>query len=148
MRLRYFIIILFIVTLLSLIYTWQQVNIIKLAYQENNKAAIYKELLDSNHYLRYNLIKLKSSYNLGNKLLDDKTDFEIPKHSQMLTLVLPKQNMPADKNIFTQPLPVNSRFLKSGIIFLSAFKIEDSLPLSIIKSYINKQAQAEDVIKK
>lgn len=148
MRLKYFIIILFTVTLLSLFYAWQQVSIIKLAYEENNKAAVYKEFLDRNRNLRYNLIKLKSSYHLGNKLLDDNTDFEIPKRSQTLTLASPKQNATADKGIFTQVLPIDNRFLKSGTIFLSAFRIEDSLPVSIIRSYINKQAQAEEVIKK
>lgn len=144
MRLKYFIIISFSITLLSLIYTWQQVNIIKLAYRENSRSLVYNELLDKNRYLRYNLIKLKSSHHLGNKLLDDKSDFEIPKRSQMLTLVLPKEKAKTDKNI----LAMDNRFFKSGTIFLSAFKIENSLPLTVIRSYIDRHAQAEDVIKK
>lgn len=115
--------------MLGLSYTWQQIEIFKLAYQENSRNKAYKELLDRNHYLRYNLTNLKSSSYLGNKLLGDNTNFEIPRRSQMLTLALPKENV-SGSNIFNQPLRTVAG---------------DAWPISIIKSYINKQAQAQDL---
>ena len=115
--------------MLGLSYAWQQIEIFKLAYQGNSRNKAYKELLDRNHYLRYNLINLKSSSYLGNKLLGDNTNFEIPGQSQMLTLALPKKRA-SGANIFNQPLRAVSW---------------DGWPILIIKSYINKQAQAQDL---
>ena len=91
MRLRYFIPGLSVVTVLSLFYVGQQTEVIKLAYQANKINKLHKELLDRNHYLRYNLISLKSSYHLGGTLLSENTNFEMPKQSQMVSLALPKK---------------------------------------------------------
>ena len=91
MRLRYFIPGLTVVTVLSLFYVGQQTEVIKLAYQANKINKLHKELLDRNHYLRYNLISLKSSYHLGGALLSENTNFEMPKQSQMVSLALPKE---------------------------------------------------------
>ena len=91
MRLRYFIPGLTVVTVLSLFYVGQQTEVIKLAYQANKINKLHKELLDRNHYLRYNLISLKSAYHLGGKLLSENTNFEMPKQSQMVSLAWSKE---------------------------------------------------------
>lgn len=143
MRLKLFILTLSIATALSLAYAWQQTEIIKLAYLENKSNKFYKELLDKNRYLRYNLINHKSSSYLGNKLLDNNTNFEIPAQSQMLTLVLPRERISDSKRQSGQLRYVGADIVKEGI-YLSAFKIQDAWPISVIKSYINKQAQAQD----
>jgi len=135
MRLRYFILTLTIVTLFSLAYTWQQIEIIKLAYQENHKNKIYKELLDINHSLRYNLISLKSSSHLGGRLLVDDKKFEIPRKTQVKVLALPKEKVDA--------LSPREVFIRKGI-FLSVFKAKDSWPIMLAQSYIGKQAEAQD----
>lgn len=144
MRLKYFFIFLSIGTLLSLLYTWQQIEIIKLAYQENSKNNAYKEMLDRNHYLRYNLSGLKSVLSLGNKLLDGTTNFELPKTRQMLTLVLPNQDTPLETIVQPKNLKSFLPGFSKGRFAISISKLQNVLPLSIVKSLINKQAQAQD----
>lgn len=143
MRLKYFLITLFLVTACSLIYVWEQVEIIKLAYRQDAVNKSYKELLDRNHYLRYNLISLKSSSYLGSKLLDDNSNFEIPRQSQMFTLTLPKEKGLNRPGTLSEPGGIAPR---EGII-LSAFKIQQSWPISVLKSYIDNQARAQDLNK-
>ncbi len=120
---------------MALAYTWQETEIIRLAYLENQKNKAVRELLDINHSLRYNLISLKSSSNLGKKLLGESAKFEMPKPAQIELLSLPKE---APRTIGAQEV-----FIKNGII-LSVFKVKESWPVSFLKSYIDKQAQAED----
>lgn len=91
MRLRYFIPGLTVITVLSLFYVGQQTEVIKLAYQANKINKLHKELLDRNHYLRYNLLSLKSSYNLGGKLFSENSKFELPKQSQMISVASSKE---------------------------------------------------------
>jgi len=138
LRLRFFIIIVAGITLLSLAYTWQETEIIKLAYQENQKTRDYKELLDKNRALRYNLVSLKSSSNLGAKLFNDNTEFEIPRSTQMFVVPLPKK-----ENVNNS----QGALIKDGII-LGMFKIKEAWPVSLVKSYLDKQAQAQDLLNK
>ena len=137
MRVRYFILILLVTTLLSLVYTWQQVEIIRLAYRENLNNKVYKELLDKNHSLRYNLVSLKSSLSLGDKLLSADT-FEIPASNQVRIVSWPKDAV---------VVKAQDVLMKDGI-FLSILKRKEIWPVSIIKSYIDKQAQAQDSLNK
>lgn len=133
MRVRYFILILGVTTLLSLVYTWQQVEIIRLAYQESLNNKVYQELLAKNHSLRYNLLGLESSLNLAGKLLSSDT-FEIPTSKQVRIVSWPKD---------MAVVKAEDVLMKDGI-FLSMLKRKEIWPLSIIKSYINEQAQAQD----
>lgn len=135
MRLRYFVITLSIITILALAYTWQETEIIRLAYLENQKNKALRELLDINYSLRYNLISLKSSSNLGKKLLGESAKFEMPKPAQIEVLPLPKET---PRTIGAQEV-----FIKNGVI-LSVFKVKESWPVSFLKSYIDRQAQADD----
>ncbi len=136
MRLRYFVLILSIITALCLIYAWQQVKIIQLAYQGSEKNKMHKELLDINHSLRYNLCSLKSSSYLGSKLLTENSNFEIPDRAQMMVL-----NLPQEKGAFN-----TQHSLVKGRILLGVSKLKESWPLSLIKSYIDRQAQAQDLL--
>ena len=133
MRLKYFALSLFFLTSLSLVYAWQQVEIIKLAYQQNQKSKICNEFLDRNHYLKYNLVSLKSSSYLGSRLLNDDLKFEIPSQSRMLTLSMPREKVIAGKDVFT----------KNGLI-LSLFKIKETWPIAVVRAYVDKQAQAQE----
>lgn len=141
MRLKYFCFCLLIGTAFSLGYTWQQVEIIKLAYQGGRANKAYKELLDKNHYLRYNLLNLKSASYLGNKLLDENTLYEIPAPSQVLSLALPKDTAGNHPYAFAELSPAHAK----DTLFLSALKIQDAWPLSLVSVYLNKQAQAQDL---
>ncbi len=125
MKLKYFLLILCAATLLSLFVVRQETEVIKLAYQENQSNRLYKELLDSNRYLRYNLISLKSSVHLADKLLNETSGYELPKQSQVMSLVLPQENNPAVL-----------KEAKAGFID----RLQESWPVVLAKSYINKQA--------
>ena len=145
MRLKYFIICLMALTTLSLVYTWQQSEIIKLAYLENNKNKACKELLDRNQYLRYNLISQKSALNLGNKLLDGAANFEIPQPSQVITLPLAIDNAQGGlQDGFRSTQKAGIKLKRQETFVVSIAKLQNALPLLIVKSFINKQAQAQD----
>lgn len=145
MRLKYFIVCLMALTTLSLVYTWQQTEIIKLAYLENNKDKVCKELLDRNQYLRYNLVIQKSALNLGNKFLDGAANFELPQPSQMIILLLPIDNPQGELQDGFRPTQKAGIKLKRQETFVvSIAKLQNALPLFIVKSFINKQAQAQD----
>ena len=146
MKLKYFIICLMALTILSLVYAWQQTEIIKLAYLENNKDKVCKELLDRNQYLRYNLLSQQSALNLGNKFLDGADNFEIPQQSQMLSLPLPIDRPQGYLQDGFRPTQKAGIKLKRQETFLvSIAKLQNALPLLIVKSFINKQAQAQDI---
>ncbi len=130
MKLKYFLLMLCAATVLSLFVVRQETEVIKLAYQENQNTRLYKELLDSNRYLRYNLISLKSSPHLADKLLNEASGYELPKQSQVMSLVLPQENNPAVL-----------KEAKAGFID----RLQESWPIVLAKSYINKQAQAQDL---
>lgn len=130
MKLKYFLLMLCAATMLSLFVVRQETEVIKLAYQENQNNRLYKELLDSNRYLRYNLISLKSSVHLADKLLNETSGYELPKQSQVMSLVLPQENNPAVL-----------KEAKAGFID----RLQESWPIVLAKSYINKQAQAQDL---
>lgn len=130
MKLKYFLLMLCAATVLSLFVVRQETEVIKLAYQENQNNRLYKELLDSNRYLRYNLISLKSSPSLADKLLNETSGYELPKQSQVMSLVLPQENNPAVL-----------KEAKAGFID----RLQESWPIVLAKSYINKQAQAQDL---
>lgn len=125
MKLKYFLLMLCAAALLSLFVVRQETEVIKLAYQENQDSRLYKELLDSNRYLRYNLISLKSSPSLADKLLNEVSGYELPKQSQVLSLGLPVENNPAV-----------IKDAKAGWIF----RLQESWPIVLVKSYVDKQA--------
>src|SRR3989338_1610556 len=119
-KLKYFLLILCSATVLSLFFVRKKKELIKLAYKENQNSRLYKELLDSNRYLRYNLISLKSSPYLADRLLNEASGYELPKQSQVLNLILPQENNPA--------------VLKEAKANW-AFKLQESWPIVLVKSY-------------
>lgn len=145
MRLKYFIICLITLTCLSLAYTWQQTAIIKLAYLENNKDKVCKELLDRNQYLRYNLLSQKSAMSLGNKFLDGAANFEISQPLETISLPLPISNPQGElRDGFLRAQKPGIKLTQQENFLLSIAKLQNSLPLLMVKSFINRQAQAQD----
>lgn len=151
MRLKYFALNLAAVTGLCLCYCWQQIEIIQLAYQQSGKNKTYKELLDRNHYLRYNLANLKSSSSLGKKLLADNTVFEIPKSSQVRVQRLSKLEAPftgrrQQGQSENRKLSLLSFAGAGKGIAIGAFnKLQGSWPIESVDAYISRHAQAQDI---
>ena len=77
-------------TSLSLIYIHMQMQIFDSAYQAKKREQFIKRLSEENGNLTYNILKLKSSHNLGNKLLSEKSDMKFMDHTQIVRLESPQ----------------------------------------------------------
>lgn len=75
-----------VITTIAIFHVWQQTQIVKLSYQRQNKLGLCRERIDQNMFLRYNLMKLVSSYNLTKSLGTFDTSYEIPHFSQIVDL--------------------------------------------------------------
>ena len=76
-------------TSLSLIYIHMQMQIFDSAYQAKKREQFIKKLSEENGNLTYNILKLKSSHNLGNKLLSEKSDMKFMDNAQIVRLESP-----------------------------------------------------------
>jgi hypothetical protein len=88
MRLTKILVILFSITLIALIYIFQQTEIFQLAYAASKQEMRLKELLDKNNLLRYNINTISSLSYLESSLLS-KADFQLPAQAQMVKLQTP-----------------------------------------------------------
>ena len=74
------------VTLLSLLYVYQQAEIVRLAYAEQKQQVVFQGLLDKNSILRYNIEKSSSLVNIGGSV-SNRSDFQMPDKYQLVRLV-------------------------------------------------------------
>jgi hypothetical protein len=89
MRLSRFLGVLLAVTLLSLLYVWQQAEILRLAYEGQKHYVSFQDLLDANSSLRYNLTKNTSVTKMAGKIT--KTgDFRMPNNYCLVKVSAPK----------------------------------------------------------
>ncbi|MDD5348435.1 MAG: hypothetical protein PHT59_07470 [Candidatus Omnitrophica bacterium] len=77
MKLSRFLSIILPLTVLSVVYVWQQTEVVSLAYEGQRKLAQFQELLDENSNLRYNLKRNTSLVYLGSKVSGGK-EFSMP----------------------------------------------------------------------
>ncbi|MBM3252011.1 MAG: hypothetical protein FJZ11_04430 [Candidatus Omnitrophica bacterium] len=89
MRLKRFFIFLFMITVISLLYVQMQVEIVKLAYEGRTRESRLKDLLDARSLLVYNINKLESANNLGQKLLCSEKNLQFADRTQIASLKLP-----------------------------------------------------------
>jgi hypothetical protein len=108
MKLSKFILFLTIITAVSLLYVWQQTEVVCLAYEGQKQAVHFQELLDVNSTLRYNLTKNTSLVNIGNSFTSGR-DFKMPKKFCLVKVSSPSRNSkyakakrPKDMNILSQ----------------------------------------------
>lgn len=85
MKLPKFVVITGLVTFFSLLYVWQQTEIIRLAYLAQKNQSYFQELLDKNSVLRYNLKRSTSLIHIGSKI-SDSNDFQIPGSYRLVKL--------------------------------------------------------------
>lgn len=62
---------------LAILYVWQNTQTFKLAYEMENKAGAYKELLEKNSLLRYNINVRMSSQEIGESFLSKDNNLKI-----------------------------------------------------------------------
>jgi len=80
------------VTLFSLLYVYQQTEILRLAYSEQRQYAVFQELLDKNSILRYSIEKNCSLVNIGGSV-SNHSDFQMPDKYQLVRLVPSKEGV-------------------------------------------------------
>lgn len=89
MRLNKFIITAITVTLVSVLYVYQQSKIVYLAYQEQERSDLLEEFIDRNNNLQYELNHQMSLVSIE-KLWKD-GDFEWPHQEQLVSLLTEQQ---------------------------------------------------------
>jgi len=114
MRLNKFLIIVSAVTLLALLYVYQQTKIIHLAYQEQKRLTLVKMLVDKNDILRYNINRQRSLVSIGKHW--QKGDWQWPHREQLVSLstmgprlLKDNQQKKETENIFTRLFRLSSQ---------------------------------------
>ena len=91
MRIPKFLAVIFFITLLSLLYVWQQTEIFRLAYAAQKQQTSCQNLLDKNTVLRYNIKRDSSLTRICNKF-SQQADFQMPETYQLVRLEYSKGN--------------------------------------------------------
>lgn len=73
------------ITLISLLYVYQQTEILRLAYIGEKKVAAFEVVLDKNSILRYNIGRSASLAHIGNKV-SESADYEMPSTYRLVRL--------------------------------------------------------------
>ena len=92
MRLNKFLSLISFITLFSVLYVYQQSEIIRLAYAEQKQQVLFQDLLDKNSILRYNIEKNCSLVSIGSSV-SNQTDFQMPDKYQLVRLVPTKSGV-------------------------------------------------------
>ena len=111
MRLLRFLKFMGFLTLVSLIYIHLQMRIFDLAYQGKTKEKAIRELNDQNSQLTYEILKLKSSQNLGGKLLTESSDLRFLDQSQIVRVPITQLSKAVPKEVLPQEARQKSNFL-------------------------------------
>ena len=91
MRLSKFLLVMSFITLIALIYVYQQTQIFYLAYLGGKRQVVLADLLDKNNIFRYNINKLSSLPYLDTKIMHN-IDFEIPARKQLVRVKVKQAN--------------------------------------------------------
>lgn len=94
MRLEKFLSVVTFITIISIIYVYQQTEIIHLAYQGQHKTVLFEELLDKNSSLRYNLGSSFSLVRIGS-VTSGTGDFEMPDSYRLVMVQATQENTSA-----------------------------------------------------
>jgi len=108
MKLSRFLLIMGMVTLFSLLYVYQQTEIMRFAYVGQKRVTVFDDLLDKNSVLRYNINKSASLVHIGGLILN-RTDLQMPDNFQLVRLAPLKQNLKVNAQAFNNKENVISR---------------------------------------
>ncbi len=85
MKLPKFLSIVCFITSFSLLYVYQQTEILRLGYVGQKRSTLYQDLLDKNNILRYNIKTKASLVEIGNTFSGN-TDYEMPNTYRLVRL--------------------------------------------------------------
>lgn len=78
-----------VLTVASLIYVHQQVELVKLSYSIEKKEKVFNEMLDRNDQLSYNIKNLESPSRLESVLISKNIKITFPKKGHVLKMAKP-----------------------------------------------------------
>ena len=84
-------------TIISLLYVWQQTEIFCLAYKGQKRKSLYQDLTEKNAILKYCRQSNISLVRISDRL-DEKDKFQIPETYRLVRLVLPQKTIKAETN--------------------------------------------------
>lgn len=99
MKLPKFLLTIGFVTFLSLLYVYQQTEILRLAYTGQKKTAAFEDLLDKNGILRYNINKTASLVHIAHRV-SKVADLEMPDTFKLVRLGPSQENLKAPAQLF------------------------------------------------
>lgn len=102
MKLHRFLLVTFIFTSFSLLYVYQQTEIVCLAYAGQKRVADFQDLLDRNSFLRYNMEKSVSLTRVGNKISGGVNVYEMPDTYKLVKLNKPLENLRLRQHTYKQ----------------------------------------------
>lgn len=108
MKLSRFLILTFIITYFCLLYVRQQTEIFRLAYDNQKKIALFRDLLDENSNLRYNLKRNTSLVRINNNV-SSCNDFKMPDTYCLIRQVSPQEGLKTEVNRFSKKKNLLSR---------------------------------------
>lgn len=92
MKLSKFLLVVFFLTIVSLVYVWQQAEIFCLAYKGQRRLSLYQSLTEKNGMLKYCKQSNISLVRINNRL-DEKDSFQIPETYRIVRLVSPRPDL-------------------------------------------------------
>jgi len=108
MRLHKFLFLTVFITSFSLLYVYQQTEILRQAYVGQKKTATFQDLLDKNSFLRYNIEKSASLTRIGSKI-SITSDYEMPDTYRLVKLNTNLENTRLSKHVIIKKESVFSR---------------------------------------
>lgn len=109
MKLTRFLSIIGFITLFSLLYVYQQTEILRLAYAGQKKIVSFEDLLDKNSILRYNIHKSGSLVRIGSRI-DQSADFQMPDSYRLVRLTPVKGNSGVNAREFKKESVISRLF--------------------------------------
>lgn len=99
MKLSKFLVTISSITLISLLYVYQQTEILRMAYVGEKRMTVFEDLLDKNSILRYNIGKSASLVQIGNRF-SGSADYEMPATYRLVRLVPRDRALRAGKETY------------------------------------------------
>ncbi len=92
MKLPKFLLLITFITCFCLLYVYQQTEIFRLAYIGQKRSAVFRDFLDKNAMLRYNINKNTSLVLIDNRI-SGYANFEMPDSYRVVKLVYPEGSL-------------------------------------------------------
>jgi hypothetical protein len=97
MKLSRFLFVVLFLTIISLLYVWQQTEIFCLAYKGQKRKSLYQGLTEKNAILKYCKQSNISLVRISDRLVE-KDKLQIPETYRLVRLVLPQRDLKAKAN--------------------------------------------------